>query len=140
MPRTILTRLLIKPALLWDRLKGDRRLRLISQHHSPEEAYTIHANNGGVIKLYCIESIYQLSYSRCWAKAKQHRTYRVYGVCDEKIPKLLIDKLAAGISIGNLLPESATRIEQKQAVIQASISMISSEIEAARQQLKRQTK
>lgn len=126
--------------MLLDRLKGSRQLRLVSQHHSPEEAYQIHANNGGVINLYCVESIYMLTYSSCWAKARQHRTYRVYGVCDEKIPKLLIDKLAAGISIGSILPDSATRVEQKQAIIQAAISMISKEIEDSYHQHSAQTK
>lgn len=126
--------------MLLDRFKGAKQMRLVSQHHSPEEAYSVHANNGGVINLYCIESIYLLTYSSFWAKSKVHRTYRVYGVCDEKIPKLLIDKLAAGISIGNLLPDSATRIEQKQAVIQAAISMISKEIEDSYHQQSQQSK
>lgn len=127
-------RLLTNPRLLLEHLKGERKLRLVSYSHNPEEAYTVHASNGGVIRIYCIETIYVITYARWWAKSKQHRTYRVYGICDDKIPAAFVDKLVKGIFIGNLLPDSATRVEQKQAAIQAAISMISSEIEDSHQQ------
>lgn len=112
-----------------EKLKGKKKLRILSVHSHPNEVYHFHTSNGGQITLHCVEKVYVLSYEAWWAAQKVLVDYYVYGTCDSKIPMYLAERLNKGINLGPILPSFASRKDQKKAVIHAYASLVVDELE-----------
>jgi hypothetical protein len=114
---------------LYDRLKGEKSLRIIAINDDEKEAYTVHTTQGGVIKLFCTERIYELSYSSWWCANELHKSYKVYGKCEGAVPERLAELIGKGITLGSMLPNALPRERQKKEAIHVYASLLANELE-----------
>lgn len=114
----------------WNLLKGRRYLRIVRVNDDKEEVYRFILRNGGQIRLYCTETIYEMVFDSVWVKNDKHRAYFVHGVCDEEVPLELADRLKKGFYVGQLLPNALPSVEQKKAAIQAFIALIAEQLKS----------
>lgn len=110
-----------------ERLKGKKNLRVLEVNTHPNEVYHFHTSNNGRISIHCVETLYEITYQAWWARRKPILTYKVYGICDERIPSELKERLDHGLQIGSILPPFALRKDQKKAAIHAYVSLIVNE-------------
>jgi hypothetical protein len=107
-----------------NKLKGSRRLRILNIDSNENDAYHLHTDNGGVISIYCTETVYEIVFDNWWVSNKKHYSYRVYAICDDKIPTAFAKRLSTGLHIGRMLHKSIQPSLQKKAAIHAFMSML----------------
>lgn len=111
-----------------EKLKGKKSLAIREVNTNPNEVYHFHTTNNGRISIHCVETLYEITYEAWWARRKRILTYKVYGICDERIPNELKERLDHGLQIGSILPSVALRKDQKKAAIHAYVSLIVAEM------------
>ena len=116
----------------FDHLRGERTTKIVYQASTPHEAYKAIMDDGAYVDLYCVETVYQIRFSKWWVPTETHRVYRVYGVCDPRIPEDFANYVSRGFYIGPLLPPTAARADQKKAAIHAMISLLLDELKRSK--------
>lgn len=109
-------------------IKGRRYLTIKEINASTDEIYHFHLENGGIISLHCVETIFEMVYYSTWIRNELYRIYEVSGTCNEKVPELIRNTLEDTFYTPNLLPAIVSTAEQKKAAIQAYVSMIAKDL------------
>ena len=122
-----------KIAGLYDALRGEKSLRMLSLHSDEKESYELHTTHGATITLYCIERKYKLSYGAWWARGRTYRNYRVYGKCEGPVPEILDKLITRGITMGPMLPLIMGRERLKMEAIHTYASYLVSELIAKKE-------
>lgn len=123
-----LDRLRAFAAMLYTVWLGASTMRVVSVNNDPNEVYSIQTSHGGWVRLYCRETIYEITYHAWWVPNARHYSYEVFGSCDVPIPEDVSNRICQGVTLGRLLPRFAPRHLQKQAAIHAHASLIVSQL------------
>lgn len=115
---------LCKLVMLYVKIMGEKSVEILNIDDDQKDAYHLHANNGGVIHLYCSESIYLIKHSTWWVPNQEYVNYKVYGNCEGDIAPKLKELIQAGFSIGPMLPSIMPRRDQKKAVLHAYATLL----------------
>jgi hypothetical protein len=108
--------------------KGRRYLTIKEINASTNEIYHFHLENGGIISLHCVETIFEMVYYSSWIRNELYRVYEVSGTCNEYVPELIANMLKEAFYTPNLLPVFVSAADQKKAAIQAYVSMIAKDL------------
>lgn len=125
---TFFDRLRALLALVYVYCLGASTMRMLSTNTDPSEVYRIHTSNGGWVRIYCRETIYEITYHAWWIPNAKHYSYEVFGSCDELIPADVAQRICQGVTFGQLLPKFVPRSLQKQTAIHAHVSLIVSQL------------
>ena len=113
-----------KIAGLYDALRGEKSLYMVSLHSDEKESYELHTTHGAIIKLYCVERTFKLSYEAWWCVSRTYRTYKVYGKCDGPVAEILERLITRGITMGPMLPGILGRERLKKEAIHVYASYL----------------
>lgn len=111
------------------RFMGEKSVEILQIDDDQLDGYHLHANNGGMISLYCSERIYLIKHTAWWVPNRRYVNYKVYGRCEGDIPQKLRELIRLGFSIGPMLPMFMPREEQKKTVLHAYATMLVAKLE-----------
>lgn len=108
----------------YERLKGERTLKLLYSHDGSQDSYRISINTGATIEIFCKEIVYLISYKNWWVRDRRVVMYHVYCNVGNDVPTELREKLSEDLVLTQLLHPLSHRTSHKRSIIEAYVDLM----------------